>query len=163
MADTETDLSDSLDSLRYLVAVPGTFASVYPDTDDDMLTLVLQDGFAEAQLMGLFSSYTAEDGIVSPGLTNAEVALVVLFAGVRLLRSTLLNTPMSVVYKAGTAEYATTQSSSLLRDLLADLTKQKAAVVDLLSSGGTSAAGEAFFMADQYLARIWDTPVPVGW
>jgi hypothetical protein len=157
MALLDTDLSESLDSLRYLVAVPGTFASVYPDTTEDMLLQILRDGFAEAQLMGLFSSYTIdEDGIVEPGLSGGEIALVVLFSAIRLIRVAMLNSTSSVTYKAGSAEYATTTSATLLKDILDDLKAQKNAVIALLSSGGTAQAGEAFAMADQFLIRVLD-------
>lgn len=155
MPGTDTDLSESLDSLRYLVAVPGGFASAFPDTDEQMLTQVLMDAFAEAQLMGVFTRHRIdEDGIVTPGLSPGEISLVTLFAGVRLMRSTLINTPMSVTYKAGSAEYSTTQSSSVLRDILADLIAQKKAILDLLATGGTTGGAQAFYMADQYLARV---------
>ena len=70
------------------------------------------------------------------------------------MRSTLINTPMSVTYKAGSAEYSRQQSSSVLRDILADLAAQKKAILALLAQGGTAKAGAAFFMADQYLARV---------
>jgi hypothetical protein len=111
MAD---DLSDSLDSLRYAVARPGTFTTNYPETTDDMLLQTLMDGFAEAQLMGLLGTYSVdEDGFVSPALTGGQVALVVLFAAV--------------------------------------------------ANGGTTGGAQAFYMADQYLARLWSSPVAVGW
>lgn len=161
----DTDLSESLDSLRYLVAVPGGFTGSFPDTTEDMLIQVLSDAFAEAQLMGVFTQYEIdEDGIISPGLTPGEISLVTLFAAVRLMRSTLINTPMSVTYKAGSAEYSTTQSSSVLRDILADLIAQKKAILDLLADGGTAAGARAFYMADQYLARVCGYgEIVVGW
>ncbi len=159
-----TDLSEYLDSLRYLVAVPGGFSASFPDTTEDMLAQVMADAFAEAQLMGLFKNYELDEDIVTPELSGAQLSLVSLFAGIRLMRSTLINTPMSVTYKAGSAEYSRQQSSSVLRDILADLAAQKKAILALLGSGGTAQAGAAFYMADQYLARLWDdAPVSVGW
>src|SRR4051812_7401242 len=111
MPDAETDLSESLDSLRFLVAVPGAFATSYPDTTDDMLTSLMADGFAEGQLFGLFKTYDVDDdGIVTPGLTRAEIALVALLAAIRLMSVTLLGTNTAVTYKAGSAEYHTEQS-----------------------------------------------------
>lgn len=170
MAD---DLTDSLDSLRYTVARPGLFATLYPETTDDMLTQVLCDGFAECQLMGLLSTYSVdEDGIVSGDLSGGQVAMVVLFASVRFIRAELLNRNTSVVYKAGSADYETTQATNILRDILKALQTQKDALITLLAVGGTGAAGTAFLMADQYLARICGTyaaigeyaaPIPYGW
>jgi hypothetical protein len=161
MAD---DLSDSLDSLRYAVARPGTFTTNYPETTDDMLLQTLMDGFAEAQLMGLLGTYSVdEDGFVSPALTGGQVALVVLFAAVRFLRSELINRNTSVVYEAGSTHYETTQATNILRDILKALQVQKDAVTDALANGGTTGGAQAFYMADQYLARLWSSPVAVGW
>lgn len=167
MPAADTDLSESLDSLRYLVAVPGGFDASFPDTTEDMLLQVMADAFAEAQLMGVLTKFEIdEDGIVTPGLSSGQSALVALFAGVRLMRATLINTPMSVTYKAGSAEYSTTQSSSVLRDILAELTAQKKAILDALADGdyGLLGGAKAFYMADQYLARACGYgDVAIGW
>lgn len=149
MAD---DLNDSLDSLRFLVARPGTFATFYPETTDDMILRTLVDGFAEAHLEGLLLDYDCdEDGILTPDLNRGQVALVVLFAAVRFLRSELINRNTSVRYKAGSAEYETAQGIQLLRDLLASLQAQKDRLVDLVDAYG---GARAFYMADQYLTRV---------
>jgi hypothetical protein len=151
MAD---DLSESLDSLRFAVARPGTFTTFYPETTEDMLLQVLLDGMAEAQLEGLLLDYDAdESGIVSPELTSGQVAVVVLFAALRFVRAELLNRNTSVVYKAGKADYETVQATNILRDIMKALQTQKDRVVTL---GAAAGAGAAFYMADQYLARIWD-------
>lgn len=163
MAD---DLSDSLDSLRYLVARPGTFATFYPETTDDMLLQVLIDGMAEAQLEGLLLTYQSdEDGILTPELSSGQVALVVLFGAIRFLRAELINRNTSVIYQAGTARYETTQATNILRDILKGLIDQKNSVI---SVGASSGAGAAFYMADQYLSRAWDNfgypgNVMIGW
>lgn len=166
MAD---DLNDAIDSLRYMVARPGMFATLYPETTDDMILQVLLDGMAEAQMMGLLlqNTYT-EDGFVSPSLAPGQVALVTLFAGVRFMRAELLNRNTSVVYEAGSAHYETTQATNILRDILKALETQKGTITAQLATGGTAFAGTAFYMADQYLARVWDSyhhagDVAVGW
>lgn len=162
MADTETDLSESLDSLRYLVAVPGAFAASYPDTTDEMLTTLMADGFAEAQLFGLFKAYEVdEDGIVTPGLTRAEIALVALLAAIRVMSVSMIAANTSVTYKAGSAEYSTQQSANVMRDVLAGLIAQRKAIIDALLAG--AGASSAFFMADQYLVRAYDDYALSGW
>jgi hypothetical protein len=142
MAD---DLSESLDSLRYLVARPGTFA--------------------EAHLEGLLLTYESdEDGIITPALSSGQVATVVLFAAVRFMRAELFNRNTSVTYKAGSADYETTQATNILRDILKALEAQKLRVIN---AGASNGAGAAFYMADQYLARVIDDWSPVhvitGW
>jgi hypothetical protein len=116
MAD---DLSDSLDSLRYLVARPGTFTTFYPETTDDMLVSVLVDALAEAHLEGCCWTLPATRTASSPRpWPSGQVALVVLFAAVRFLRGELINRNTSVTYKAGSADYETTQATNILRDIL---------------------------------------------
>ena len=149
------ELADAVDSLRYAVARPGTFSDFYPETTDDMLLAVLIDGMAECQLEGLLLDYsTDEDGILTPALSSGQAAMVTLFAALRFLRSELMNRNTSVAYKAGSASYETTQATNILRDIMKALQAQKDRVVDL---GGASGASSAFYMADQFLARLWDT------
>jgi hypothetical protein len=166
MAD---DLNDAIDSLRYMVARPGLFETLYPETTEDMLLQVLLDGMAEAQMTGLLldHSYT-DDGYISPPLSAGQTALVTLYAAVRFIRAELLNRNTSVVYAAGSARYETVQATNILRDILSALSKQKDAISAKLEQGGTASAGTAFYMADQYLARLWDSyhhagEVAAGW
>ncbi|MGN5511038.1 hypothetical protein, partial [Campylobacter coli] len=49
-----TAMSTLVPALQRELAVPGTFEDVFPDTDETMLTDLLADGFAEAQLNGFF-------------------------------------------------------------------------------------------------------------
>jgi hypothetical protein len=158
------DLADATDSLRYLVARPGTFEDFYPETTDDMLIRVLIDGMAECQLMGLLlTNDSDDDGIVTPAISSGQAAMVTLFAAVRFLRAELINRNTQVVYEAGSTHYETTQATNILRDILKSLQTQKDAVIALIGAG-TGAA--AFYMADQYLARIawdWHSDTVIGW
>ncbi len=157
------DLADAVDSLRYLVARPGTFEQFYPETTEDMVITVLVDAMAECHLEGLLLDYDAdEDGALAPPITKGQAALVVLFGAVRFLRAELLNRNTSVTYKAGSASYETTQATNILRDILKGLLTQRDRAVEISGSSGGAAA--AFYMADQYLARVWETPVTTsGW
>jgi hypothetical protein len=147
------DLADATDSLRFLVARPGMFDTLYPETTDDMLLQVLLDGLGECQLYGTLSTVTATvDGIIDPPLTQPQVALVVIFAALRFIRAELLNRNTSVVYKAGSADYETVQATNILRDIMKALQEQKTAMVALMVNGAGGAAA-AFFMADQYVMR----------
>lgn len=165
------ELADAVTSLQYLVARPGTFATFYPETTDAMVLQCLIDGMAEAHLEGLLLSYDAdEDGVLTPALSSGQAALVTLFAAVRFIRAELLNRNTSVVYKAGSADYETTQATNILRDILKGLTGQRDKLIDAAAGGSGSDAGNvAFFMADQYLVRAWapaylgGLPAVVGW
>jgi hypothetical protein len=158
------EMADLVESLRYLVARPGTFEQFYPETTDDALISCLCDGLAEAHLEGLLMAYDCdENGIVSPALSSGRAAVVVLFAGLRFIRSELLNRSEAVVYKAGSAVYEATQSTNILRDIMKALQAQKDRIVAKFADGGTGGSS-AFYMADQYLARVrcdgYDLP---GW
>lgn len=164
------ELADAVDSLKNLVARPGTFASWYPETTDDMVLAVLVDGLAECHLMGLLLDFESDDGgSIDADLSSGQGSMVVLFAAVRFMRAELFNRNTSVVYAAGTARYETTQATNILRDILKALEAQKNAIIEAIgSAGGQSEIG--FFMADQYLSRaVWDRlygyadPFAVGW
>jgi hypothetical protein len=160
------DLSEATESLKNLVARPGTFEIFYPETTDDMLAAVLMDGFAETQLEGLMADYAMDDdGFVTPEISRGQAALVALYAAVRFLRAELINRNTNEVYKAGSASYEYTQATNILRDILKGLLSQKDRVTAAIGAGGPGAAGAAFFMADQYLARQWEItdPIAIGW
>ncbi len=156
------DLSDAVDSLKYMVARPGTFSDLYPETTDDMLLAVLCDAVGEIHLEALMlGKEVDEDGMADTHLTSGEVAMVVLFGAIRFIRAELLNRDTSVVYQAGPVRYEATQATNILRDILKGLLAQKD---DIIDAGAAAGAGAAFYMADQYLARILcDGPVAIGW
>lgn len=159
------DLGDAIDSLRFLVARPGTFEDFYPETTEDMLLQILIDGMAECHLEGLLLTYESDsDGLLTPELSSGQSAMVVLFAAVRFMRAELFNRTTNNVYKAGSASYETTQATNILRDILKALEAQKNRVIE---TGSTAGAGAAFYMADQFLTRVAADWAPVtlvtGW
>jgi hypothetical protein len=77
-----SDFLDNVESLKRVVATPGTFDTLFPDTTDQDLVGTLLDGIAQAQLDGLLASYTYDDtGTVTPDLSAPQSALVILYAG----------------------------------------------------------------------------------
>lgn len=151
------DLSELTTSVRNIVARPGTFTGSFPETTDDDIIAVLLDALGEAHLEGLLLFVDAdEDGMLDVDITRAQGALLVLLAGVRFLRTILLNTSSHVRYEAGPAVYEQDKSTNLLRDILADLIAQKTRVLDQLKdeAEGPNAQARAFYLADQYLIRV---------
>jgi hypothetical protein len=150
-------LDDLVPSVKNVVARPGTFATLFPETTDDDLVLVLRDGLAEAQLQGLLTKVDAtEDGALvdaadetlSVDISNAAGAIVVLFGGARLITAELLNRAYSRRYKAGAVEFEEVQSANLLQDVLRGLEARKAGVIAVATQAANSASGAAFHMAD---------------
>ncbi len=151
--DRWTDLALFTQSLRNVVARPGTYADLFPETTDDLLIQVLADGLAECHLEATLLGYEADDNaLVRPPLASGQIALVVLYAGLRLLRSELVNRVTSTKYVAGPVSAETTYATNVLRDIMKALQAQKDRVTILLS---TNTAATAFSMADSYAANNW--------
>ena len=154
--DHWTDLANYTDSLRNIVARPGTFLDLFPETTDDHLVAVLQDGLAECHLEQVLLNYESDDmGLVHPEMLSGETAMVVLYAGLRLLKAELFNRTTSAKYVAGPVSAETTQATNILRDIMKGLQEQKDRITKMLSTAG---AGAAFVMADSYMACAFNWP-----
>lgn len=152
-----TDLADAIPSLQRAVATPGTFATTYPLTTNNDLLGCLMDGLSEVQMDGFLNTYVLDDfGVVGPDLTRGQLALVLIYSACRWVQSELKNIRSSVRYKAGNAEYETTQAATVMAALLKDWTERKKAI---LLRGLTAAAGLMFSMADRSFINAV-TPIP---
>lgn len=147
-----TDLADLIEPLKREIAVPGEFESVFPNTTDEDLLATLADALGEAQLDSYFQTTVLDDTEaaypVTPDLSAAGAALLVMYAGSRILRARLRQLNASTRYKAGNVEYETTQSANLLRDELATLTARRIELLTLARS-----AGRVVYQLDAYLGR----------
>jgi hypothetical protein len=130
------DLSDYVATLRREVTPPGS--TLFAAVPDDTFTGYLADSFWEARLDGFLAGYTCdEDGVVEPTATGgadfprAEVALVVLYAGVRVLRNKILNTSTSFRAKAGPVEFEQQNGATVLTEMLRQLRDQKNRIITL--------------------------------
>lgn len=158
MAETTYgDLDLLVGSLKRFIAVPGGFAALFPNTTDADLGGALADGFARAQLDGFFigsSQYAHEldlnTNIVTPDLTLREGALVVLYAGKRLVQAQLLNLKTVTKYEAKGLIYDVQQAASVLTALLKEYSAELDRLVLLSRQSGASSA---FVMADAYFIR----------
>ncbi len=162
VVDQWTDLAIYTDAVRNVIARPGTFADLFPETTDDHLVALLADALAEAHLMGLLLDYEADDTYLTrPVLTSGQGALLTLFAGLRLIRGELLNRITSAKYVAGPVSSETTYATNILRDIMKALETQKEDIVTSLIRG--VGAESAFMMADSYVINsTWWTPNGVG-
>ena len=132
-----TALSTLVPALKREVAVPGEFDTFFPESDDALLTASLADGFAEAQLDGWFGEVTLDTGtnVVTPDLSTAGGALVVIYAGTRIIRAQLRNLNSSERYRAGSAEYEIARAAASV--LKAELDALYARKKDLLAQART--------------------------
>lgn len=119
------DISELIEPLKREMSPPGT--DLFADATDDDWLGQLQDSFWEAKLYGFFEGYSEFEGFVSPDdaadddLSRTQQQLIVLFAGSRCLRNELKNMNTKFRAAAGSVEFETENSATLLRDILKDL------------------------------------------
>lgn len=137
------DLSDLVEVLKREVSVPGGEESTFPNADDSSWLGHIQDAFWDVRLDGMIPGYQESDGIVTPidtsddDLSRDLQQLVVLYAGIRIVRNQLRQIQTQFRAKAGPVEYETQQSATLLKDILAELHKRRAVVLERLSDLGS--------------------------
>lgn len=150
-----TSLADLVEPLKREVAVPGTFTTVFPATSDEDLEAALLDAFAQAQLDGFFSTSDATDsGVVTPDLSRAAAALVVVYAGVRLLTAELINRKAHTRYEASGAVFEQDFAASVLVQALKDLAAKKAIFLDQIKATKRSQVGT--MVVDGYFVKATD-------
>lgn len=181
------DLSDYVDVLRREVTLPGsTQFSTVPDTT---MLGYLADAFWEVKLDGFVEPWVADsDGIVIPqndpqALTSGgpfnptpydpskdiprdQVALVVLYAGIKILRNNVLAQNTRLSAKAGPVEFTTENSANVLTEMLKELTNiknrllalktfnQDVTLIDVFSARSTSGASYAGYLYDWYIGAF---------
>jgi hypothetical protein len=148
------DLSDYAPTLRREVTPLGS--ALFESITDTQLTPYLTDAFWEARLDGFLTGYTAdEDGIVEPtaaggaDLTPAGVALIVLYAGIKILRNRILNMNTGFRAKAGPVEFEQQNSATMLAEMLKQLRDRKNQLLDRAAHIGTDVV-----LLDAYSVRL---------
>lgn len=133
------DLFDLVEPLKREVSPPGE--DLFPNATDDDYFGNLQDAFWDARLDGLLEEYTESDGSITPisgstDMTRDLQQVIVLYAGVRIVRNHLraLNTVFRS--KAGPVEFETQKAASVLKALLDELRTRRNTVLSRLSDVG---------------------------
>ena len=147
-----TLVSDLRASLRREINVPG-FPQLADITNTE-LDGYISDGFWEVRLLGMLEEYTLTDGTefaTPPGSVIKLIAddgnfppqyqmLVVIDAGLRLIRLKALDLAQSLTAKAGPVEYQRQISATVLRAILDSLEQRlnelKVGYSDLIPAGG---------------------------
>lgn len=122
-----TDLGQYVDSLKREVTPLGS--TVFDGIDDSVWTAYLTDAFWEARLDGLMAGYTEASNQVTADADGSDlprqfIALIVLYAGIRVLRNRILNLAASdkLRAKAGPVEFE--RESGSAATVLAEMLKQ---------------------------------------
>lgn len=152
-----SDLAELVESLKRAVAVPGTFFDVFPSTTDDDLTATLADAFAEAQLDGFLSTVELDLGtnITTPDLELSHQALVVIYAGYRILVNEVRNRKNRTNYVAGPVQAEEEQTASMLNEVLRQLGERKKDLVARAERGELYSGG-AFVLDLAYVKATAD-------
>ena len=147
-----TEMSELTGAYQREVAPLGEFSTFFPSATLPLQEGALADAFAECQLDGFFQSSVLDvDALeVTPDLSSAGRALVVIYAGIRTLRSTITNAKTKTMYKAGPVEYDVEQGASILAELLKESEARKIALITAARIG----AGTTVSMCDLYGERM---------
>lgn len=144
------DLFEHVDSLKREVTPPGS--TLFSDVSDETWVGYMTDGFWEARLDGFLTSYTADaiEGTISPLETGGEeigrdkLALVILYASVKVLRNHIMNLNMRFRAEAGSVSFAVDNSATVLREILAQLQATKQRILDAPNQQTTVALIDAY-------------------
>lgn len=148
-----TELVDLVEAFKREVAVPGAFATDFPNTSDVDLEAALADAFGMARLDGFFGTIELDvaTGTVTPDLSVAGASLIVLYAGLRMTRQQLRVFKTRTSYKAGPVEYEVESSASALAEDLKQLERRRK---DLIEQAVRAGRGRGTtFVLDAYSMR----------
>lgn len=149
-----TYLATLVSGLKRQVAVPGEFATSFPNTLDVDLIGSLADAFAQAQMDGFFGSqlYDSNTNAVTPDLSPGGSAIIALYAAESVLSAKLRNVPTKTVYKAGNVEYAVDLSANVMALELKNMRNRRE---QLLTQAlrMLRASTPAIYMNDAYVTR----------
>lgn len=148
-----TDFGDLVEAFKREAAPLGQFKALFPTVDDDMITDALMDGFAEAQLDGFFRNATldVEAQTVTPDLSAAGAALVVIYTGMRNARHKIMDQAArsGVTYKAGPVSFQSSAAAGVLKSSYEDLNARRLELIANARRG----TGTQVFMLEGYATR----------
>lgn len=145
MADI-SNAGDLIEPLKRAIAGPGQFDEAFPDADDDTLFAYITDAFGEARLDGFFAGGSVDwvSGDFDPEISQAEAALLVIYASMNILGTQIRNLGTRSKYKAGPVEFETEYSAGVLQSILSEMSDRKKQILRGLSSG-TPWFGDAYW------------------
>jgi hypothetical protein len=123
------DLLDFVDTMRREITPLGT--ALFADITNTALVGYMADAFWEARMDGFFPGFSAdEDGVITntdltKNISRSSIALIIVYAGIRILRNRILNTQTAFRAKAGPVEFETQSSATMLAEMLKQLRDTK--------------------------------------
>lgn len=148
-----TDFADLVEAFKREAAPLGQFDVIFPGVTESLITETLMDAFAEAQLDGFFlgAHLDVDGGTVTPNLSSAGAALVVIYAGLRNARHRIMDQSArgSATYKAGPVSYQVAAAAGVLKSSYEDLNARRLELI----ANARRAGGTPIFMIEGYVPR----------
>lgn len=158
------DLNTLIPTLQREVNAPGQ--DLLEELTPAQIVGYLSDSFWEARLDGFLKSWECSPvGVVTPlepggdDLGRADQALIVIYAGVKILSRQILNTNTAYRAKAGNVEFETQSSATMLAEMLKQLQATKARLQSF--AGSASAVSSTVDAFDRL--EIMTLPSGAGW
>lgn len=165
------DLADFVEALQREVQPPGV--TIFAGVSDDTWVGYLTDAFWEARLDGFLGGYAAStDGVIAPESGNGPdiprqmVALVLIYAGIKIIRNRLISTNTRFHAKAGPVEIEQDYSATLLTEMAKQLSAVKdrllalqtfttdVTLIDGFSARSSSGSSYAGYLYDWYMGAF---------
>lgn len=147
------DLEDLIPDLVYSLSAPGE--AEYDTVSPEEWVSRMRDAFWNAYNDGLLRGYRESDGSILPRsgsetMPRDEQQLIILYTGIAVLRSKLLNLQTVFRTKAGPVEYEVQQSAQIAKALLDDLSQRRTYILDRLAE---TEVARGIFVIDLFNAR----------
>ncbi len=139
------DVSDLVDQLKREVNPPGS--SLFPDAVDSEYEGHLSDSFWELTIAGYISGQTETDGIITEDVATPVAAndlsrplqqLMIINAGMRIIRIGLINLDSLFRSQAGSVEFEVRKSALTLNSAMEHLQKRYDDIVSTLPNSNAS-------------------------
>lgn len=153
------EFRDFVESLKREIEPPGS--DLFAGVSDAEWVGYLSDAFWEARLDGFLVGYETDEGALAEDTTvvpsnpsgeefnRRDMALVILYAGVKVLRNRILNMNTQFRAKAGPVEFEQQNSATMLAEMLKQLKTTKDRIIDSLETDMTST-----MVLDAYSVRV---------
>ena len=149
------DLEDLIPDLVFELNTPGV--DIYASVSTDEWVARLRNAFWEAHLNGFMDGWTEAEGLISrlndptaAAMTRDQQQLIILHAGMAVVRSELRSINTLESYKAGPVAYEVQKSSQVLRALLQEMTDRMHYLLQRLADTGIA---RDIYYIDSYTAR----------
>jgi hypothetical protein len=151
------ELADYIPSLKREVSVPGTTGILDAASQAELIG-ALADAFWLAKLDGFFSAWTCDEyGTVEPttvggaDIPRNQISVIILYAGIKVIRNKILGTGTTFRAKAGSVEYETSTSANVLTEMLKQLRETQKALLEQVQGGYDDTVVEVFDWLARYV------------